>query len=205
MKKHFSSLSFLLLISVCNVRAQSNYIGPGIAMQFNGNYGNGIDVGDVYNTLTFPFTIEMWINLQAYPGQAAGIMGIDNDLTAYYGIYLSINPGGVVIMEFGDGSGSGSGNRRGYQTTTSLPLNRWVHLAATSSSVTDMHFYFNGVEQPKVQSSGTSTYTGIIHSSAHMSIGRTIDNAFEFDLNGILDEVRLVNTAKSNRHSRLHV
>src|SRR6185295_3329877 len=140
MKKHFSSLSFLLLISVCNVRAQSNYIGPGIAMQFNGNYGNGIDVGDVYNTLTFPFTIEMWINLQAYPGQAAGIMGIDNDLTAYYGIYLSINPGGVVIMEFGDGSGSGSGNRRGYQTTTSLPLNRWVHLAATSSSVTDMHF-----------------------------------------------------------------
>src|SRR6185295_16510519 len=155
MKKQFTILLFLISFSISFTKAQSNFVGSGIALQFNGNGGNGIDLGDVYNTLTFPFTIEMWINLQAYPSHAAGLTGIDNDLTAYYGIYLSINPGGVVIMEFGNGGGSGQQNRRGFQTTTALPLNRWIHLAATSSSVTDMHFYFNGVEQTKVPSSGT--------------------------------------------------
>src|ERR1051325_1266171 len=103
MNKFFLTFLFSSFVFVLPVIAQSNYIGSGIAMQFSGSTGNGIDLGDVYNTLTFPYAIEMWINLGEYPVQATGIMGIDNDQTSYYGISLSVNPGGVVIMEVGDG------------------------------------------------------------------------------------------------------
>jgi hypothetical protein len=105
-------------------------------------------------------------------------------------------------MEFGNGQGSGIQNRRGFQTTTPLPLNKWVHLAVTSTSVTKMHFYFNGVEQPKAATNGISTSVNIMHSSASASIGRIINFWIEYNMDGMVDEVRLWNISRTQGNIR---
>lgn len=192
----------VLLTFFSRLPAQTNFIGSGIALQCSGGVGNGIDLGDVFNNLTFPFAIEAWINLQSYPDVAAGIFGTDNDLQTYSGVYLSCNPDGTVIMELGDGMASGTQDRRGYRTTTPLPLHKWVHLAATCDSVTGMHFYFNGIDQPQTNTSGQSSSTVMLHSNAGCSIGRTMCEWGEYDLDGMLDEVRLWSVHRSETDVR---
>jgi hypothetical protein len=46
-------LSVIFCFTLLFAKAQSNYIGPGIAMSFNGTSGSYVDLGDVYNGVNF--------------------------------------------------------------------------------------------------------------------------------------------------------
>jgi hypothetical protein len=65
MKKLLYTYSILLLVIVA-ANAQSNNTGAGISLAFNGNTGNYVDLGDVFNSLNFPFSIEAWVKLDQY-------------------------------------------------------------------------------------------------------------------------------------------
>ncbi|HYV91970.1 MAG TPA: LamG-like jellyroll fold domain-containing protein [Chitinophagales bacterium] len=202
MKKY----SVLLLISFCTsvsmTLAQSNFIGSGISMKFNGSVGDYINAGDVFNTLAFPFSFEAWINPSANPPIWGGLMGSDNDGSAYYGFWIRTFSSGTIEIEFGDGIGSGYQFRRGYITTTSINLNEWTHIAVVCSSVTDIHFYFNGVEQSKTPTDGYSAVTILTHSSASASFGGQFNVFGNQMFIGQMDEIRLWNVARSQTDIR---
>lgn len=200
--KKISFLSAFFILMYYNAAAQSNSIGSGIALEFNGSPGNYVDIGDVYNNVSFPITVEAWIYLQGYPPIYAGIFASDNDINKYYGFWVFYTSNGTLKVEFGNGQGAGYQYRRGYETTESLALNKWVHVAVVCNSMTDIHIYFNGVEKSVIPTDGTSTSTTVIHSSANGSIGRLVTPFAEHNFNGVLDELRLWNSSRSQNDIR---
>src|SRR5437762_6450505 len=90
MKKQFTFSSLVFFISLLNVRAQSNFIGSGIALRFNGSSGNYVNLGDVYNSLNFPFSFEAWIAPHSYPANTGGIFGSDNNVSTYHGFWFRL-------------------------------------------------------------------------------------------------------------------
>jgi len=199
MKTHIKvlipALFFANLIS-----AQSNYIGSGISLQFNGNDGNYVNLGDVYNDLNFPLTIEAWVYPTAWTaaGDYAGIMATDNASTgSYYGYWFRFNSSGKLIFEIGDGSGAGSTDRRGKVTTGSVALNTWTHIAVVATTVTDIKFYFNGVLQIANNTDGGASNTSIVHNSNEAAIGRHVTPFNEHNFIGKIDELRLWTGSRS--------
>jgi len=188
-------ISVILLFVVYSAKTQSNDIGSGISLNFNGVTGNYIDLGDVYNTLSFPFTIEAWINPTAAPGNRGSIIGSDNDLINYRGFWFRLTNTLKLDYEIGDGLGSGPSDRRGYVTSESVPLNTWTHIAIVANSATDVTFYFNGRLISKVSSGGGATNTVLLHSSASAIIGWSENMHEPFPFPGQIDEVRLWNIA----------
>ncbi|HYV91972.1 MAG TPA: LamG-like jellyroll fold domain-containing protein [Chitinophagales bacterium] len=206
MKKQFAFL-LSLCVSISIAEAQSNKIGSGIALKFDGGVGNYVDLGDVFNTLDFPFTIEAWINPASNPVQQDGIFSSENDASAYNGAWLyrwyyTYSSPDVLRIEFGNGQGSGYQFRRGFLTTESLPLNIWTHIAVVCNSITDIHMYFNGVEKTLIATDGTSTATVITHTSTSAGIGRYLNYFGDHYLDGQLDEVRLWDVARTQTEIR---
>jgi hypothetical protein len=191
-------LSLLLCHSILKSEGQSNFIGAGIAMSFNGSAGSYVDLGDSYNSLAFPFSFETWTMPTSYSSLYPGIFGCDvNSVGNYYGFWIRIRSTGTLEVEFGNGLGANPGGRRGFRTTDVVPLNKWVHLAVVCNSVTDVHIYFNGVEKNLVPTEGTSTLTTLLHSSGHANLGRSMNSVNESDFIGKIDEARLWDISRS--------
>jgi Concanavalin A-like lectin/glucanases superfamily/Secretion system C-terminal sorting domain len=198
-----SSILVFCLVQALLSSAQTNNIGSGISLQFNGASANYVNLNDVYNDLNFPFTLETWINIPSYPSKLnGGIFGSDNSTGNYYGFFISVINTGQIRIEFGDGLGSGQGDRRGVYTNNTIPLLRWVNIAVVCNSADDIHIYFNGVDQKLFPSDGTSSLTQVTHSNASASVGFWQDVFDTYPLNGQLDEIRLWNVARSESQIR---
>ncbi|MFI5171709.1 MAG: LamG-like jellyroll fold domain-containing protein [Chitinophagales bacterium] len=206
--------SFLVLILATFLLSkssftQSNYIGSGISCSFDGSTGTYIDLGNVFNDLNFPLTVEAWV----YPtewtltGDYAPIMATDNIGVggSYYGFWFRFNNLGKLIFEIGDGSGAGSTDRRGKITTSTVNLNTWTHVAVVATSVTDIKFYFNGVLQTSSNTDGSATNTSILHTTYPAAIGHHITPTTEHNLIGMLDEIRLWQISLTETEIRTHM
>jgi len=195
----------LMIASINQLIGQSNYIGSGISVQFSGTTGNYINLGDVYNDLNFPVTVEAWVKPTGWtPGGyspiiATDIIGVGG---SYYGFWFRFNSSGQLIFEIGDGSGAGGSDRRGKVTTSSVSLNKWTHVAVVATSVTDIKFYFNGVLQISNFTDGGASNTSILHTTYSANIGRQITPTTEHDFTGQIDEVRLWNVARTETQIR---
>lgn len=195
--------AFLLFHSFIFLQAQSNFTGPGIALSFNGDDGNSVDVGDEFNDLEFPFTIEAWMKPENFSDPYSTIFVSDNPSEAYYGFWFRLSESGNVILEMGDGSGSsGSGNRQGRITSESVLLDEWVHVAAICNSDSDVDFYINGVLKTDVSTGGSASISTLTHSSSTALIGNmeTIFDSHPF--NGVIDEVRLWDDVRTDTEIR---
>jgi PKD repeat protein len=202
MKKHFLFLFFSTFISSMPGRAQSNFIGSGIALSFNGDSSNYMNLGDVYNTIAFPVTVEAWLYLNSYPSMHCGVFATENDESDYYGLWLYIHPGGEVLLECGDGFGSGSQDRRGFVANENLPLHQWIHVAVVCQSVTNVDFYFNGRLISKSPTDGGSSLTAITHSGASAFIGFLGNPLGAYGFDGQMDEMRLWDIARTQSDIR---
>ena len=187
MKKAILLISLSILIYYPS-KSQENRIGSGISMQFNGNSNNYVDLGDVYNSLTFPCTIEAWVKLYSFLPVTSFIFSSDNSSSVYTGLVLHVHFDGKVDFAFGSGGGAGPQNRRDIVSTTSIPLNQWVHIAGVANSAFDMHLYINGVESNVTQD---GSGTAIASNSTHAFIGKRIDPYNTLSFNGEIDEVKL--------------
>ena len=177
--------------------SQSNFVGSGLALNFDGNSDNYYDLGDNYNTLNFPLTFEAWVNQSEYSLYTPVFASDSYTSGNYYGFYIRFDPVGKLIFEIGNGVGAGGAHRRGKITTSAVPLNEWVHIAIVASSVTDIKFYFNGVLKAAVSTDGTASNTSIVHNSNTVNLGRyaTVHRSDAFI--GQIDEVRLWNIART--------
>lgn len=202
MKTKFVS-AFLLFHSFIFLQAQSNFTGSGIALSFNGDADNYINIGDQFNELDFPFTIEAWIKPENFSDPYSTIFVSDNPTEAYYGFWFRLSSAGNLILEMGDGTGgSGSGNRQGRQTSESILLDEWVHVAAVCNSDSDVDFYINGVLKSDVSTGGSASISTLTHNSSPALIGNmeTIFDIHPFD--GVIDEVRLWNDVRTEMEIR---
>lgn len=206
MKTKICTFLFLPLIFSLAANAQSNTIGPGIALSQDGSDANYIDLGDVYNSINFPLTFETWIYPTAFATPYNGIFATDSKNTgSYYGFYVRVTSLGKLSFEIGDGLGAGSSHRRGKVTTTSVALNTWTHIAVVATSATDIKFYFNGILQSNVNSDGGSGVTNIVHNSNPAEYGRY---ATQFDVNnfqGQLDDARLWTVSRTEADIRANM
>ncbi len=193
------TLCFFICLATMNY-GQSNEVGSGIAASFPGPIGNRIELGNVYNDLNFPLTIEAWVYPTSWlPSLYRPIMATENvgPGGVYYGLWFRFNDAGRLIFEIGDGTGGGWADRRGKVTTTSVALNAWTHVAVVANSITDISFYFNGVLQPVTNTDGGSGITTILNTTYPAYIGGQITPTTENDFGGMLDEVRLWNVSRS--------
>jgi hypothetical protein len=204
MKKFFLLFSMLLLL-IYSSRSQSNYTGAGISLYFDGNTGSYADLGDVFNTLSFPFAFEAWINPESYSPDNAGIFSTDNDELNDNGFWVELNPSGSLQIEFGNGVGSGTSSRRGYATEKSIPTGRWTHISLSCKSVTDINIYINGVLQTKIATDGTSTSTTLQHSSGIASIGKASTALNQAMFKGQIDEIKLWKKSRSQVNIRSYM
>jgi hypothetical protein len=182
--------------------SQSNDVGAGNSMTFNGNTGNYVSLGDVYNSQLFPVTVEAWINPVAYSATSSGIFATDDDTAIDAGFYVMLNPSGQLEVEFGNGLGTGNSFHRGYISDVPVKLNKWSHILVQCKSVTDVTLYINGVPRTKIASSGTSTQTAMVHTAAPAVIGKKSGSLGESTFNGQIDEIRLWNNFRGQSSIR---
>jgi len=130
-------------------------------------------------------TIEGWIKLSSFSAHYMLVtkqpsIGPSN----YPGNYeLRTNPSGM--LDFGIEHGS---TLSFWSSTTTLPLNQWVHVAVVFTSGTSTTFYINGI----AAGSTSHTVTTPLVNNNPMRIGARADG---YLLNGSIDEVVLYNRA----------
>lgn len=196
MNKKILTILVLVFAPLLNLLAQTDSAGAGYSLKCTGPNRSYVDIGDNLNTLNFPFTIEAWINLSGYPNVEGSIFASDNT-DIYSGFWFNVNKAGNLFIEFGDNVGSGQGDRRGFQTATILPLHQWIYVAAVCHSMTDIQLYFNGINQPREPTNGTSGATTVYHNSGNGQIGNWISISRETPFLGQIDELRIWNAART--------
>lgn len=151
--------------------------------------------------LTFPFSIDVWINVNP-TGNTTTFRGIFTTsttptLTNYYGVWLQLasayNGSGnyKVGVAVGNGVSPGSTGRRTFITDNELLTgNTWCHVVATINTGPTFKIYVNGVE-------GTGTLSGtggvlVWGSGTNTEIGRS-SGGYDYFLNGGISNLKFYN------------
>jgi hypothetical protein len=181
--------------AMINFTSTSTAVVPGKIGQ--GLYFDGVnDYVTIANSSvlkpSLPLTISAWMRVPSYGTISAEIDG-DNS-TNYYGYSLGINASGLAYVQFGDGLGSGSQNRRSKVPSTTLSLNRWYHVVGVIRGATDMDVYIDAVD-----AGGTYSGTGgtMAYGSGPTDIGRHLPGGVTFYSKALYDDVRIYNRALS--------
>jgi hypothetical protein len=196
-------LMLLMALPFFNLYAQNDTSGAGYALNFRGVRGNYVNAGKNLQTLKFPFTFEAWIELTKHIRPQVSIFSSDDSYN-YNGFWINIDKKGFLSLEFGDGLGGNYYDRRGVvgKKMTALPIQKWVHIAAVCKSVSDISIYFNGIKQPTQSSGGASRDTILEHDTGSARIGDISDISGEYPLDGQIDEVRIWDTARTEKQIR---
>jgi len=108
-------------------------------------------------TFTDDFCVGAWINLESYTGASQVIISRYNGTSGWL---LYINSSGQVLLQGNNASGSNYSRVVSYQ---SIPLNKWVHVAAQldmsafTSTTTTSYIMIDGVGVPaSVERAGTN-------------------------------------------------
>lgn len=135
-------------------------------------------------TFTDDFTVTAWVKLESY---TAGF--IISRLAATQGFYCYLDTTGQIII----GGRSASADRSG-TSAPSVPLGKWVHLAATlDMSGNASTIYFDGVSVP-VTMSGAAT--SLVQNASDLVIGKDGSAASGY-FDGKMAQVGLFNAVLS--------
>ena len=162
----------------------------------NGKFGNARNFNGLSDYIFVPpasqfeglanLTAELWLYIKALPSNVSTIVltngGYGNGF--WFELYNAGNLMGYIQMQ---------GN--GYNVQfSSIPINRWVHLAMTYNGV-NANCYVNGILQ------GTTNTTGgpLINTGSGLTFGKSWGGSGSGSewFNGCMDEVRISNKARS--------
>lgn len=142
-------------------------------------------------TFTDDFTIEAWVKIESYT--AGGVLTRFNGTS---GFLLRMTTNGTVVI---DGRNGGGANLRTGETYRSLPLNRWVHIAATlDMSAATANIYINGALVPTANATGGTNPTSLLQ-AGNLELGSWQAANF-FD--GEIAEARLWSTIRNQTQIR---
>ena len=118
-------------------------------------------------TFTTTFTTSAWVKLNSY-GATSGIIARRN--AAIEGWSMFINTSGQVIL----GGYRIASNNKTLTSYQSIPLNKWVHVAATldmaAGDTTAQKIWIDGVEVPR-QYTLTGTATALVQGTTALVVG----------------------------------
>lgn len=161
------------------IDAGTTKFGAGAA-RFNGN-GQGVyyDVA----TLTYPYTVDLWVRFNSFTAY-------DNIFGRFDTILLHMNNNGggtgtrFDVQQMNGGLGAGT-----FTSAVSAVVNTWYHLALVMTAKTAGTFYVNG--NPETISFGAAFGSwGHLGTSTSFDFG-TFDPANGYGVDGWLDEVRV--------------
>lgn len=199
----FTSVTFYFVIVISAASfAQIDNIGPGHSIHFDG-IDDYIDIGDVYNNISFPFTFSAWVNVAANNTLALPLFASQDDDGLYNGFWLYVTSS-TILAEFGDGLGQSNINfRRGRQAAINQNIfGKWNHIAYVIRSENNVEIYLNGISLVTVPSSGLSPRPMDSNSPGHASIGRHKTSSLVQRFVGDMDEIRIFNFALSDSQIR---
>src|SRR5260221_2259621 len=193
------TVAFFLLSFSYEVTGQDN-VGAGHALSFDG-VDDYISLGNIYDDLKLPLTISAWVFLD--PRGLGTIFSSQDNTTIYNGFHFYINNTAMVI-EYADGSGPPGSipSKRGKAGSVDHIFEKWVHVAASMRSATDMDLYLNGVNIG-------GTYIG--NSQLPMNSAAPLDSAkigyrsaigLIYHFQGSMDELRIWNRLLSEDEIR---
>ena len=154
---------------------------------------------DFLNNPEGAFTVESWVALATYPWSWAPV--IDCTYPEKTGFFLGIDQEGHVGFKIAAGNSW-------YKATSmaKIPLNQWIHIAATFVPNTKIEVFINGQKVAEENIKGNY----IPARSGFLTIGRnnypqtwheyqlTTENTY-FYLDGLLDEIKIIGEVKSER------
>lgn len=166
----------------------------GKALNFDG-IDDYVDLGDRFNSLVLPFSISIWVyKPPTSGGEYRSLLATDNEVGHFAGVYFQFEPGNVLSINYGDGTGATATSRRSLTSNASPMVGAWMHVAATVRGPIDMTLYMNG-------SPIAGTYAGsggaLAHTSGPARIGSHSFTVQNRPWSGIIDEVRIYDCSLS--------
>ena len=149
----------------------------GGALDFDGS-NDYVDLGTSLANNLGDVTFAAWIYREGSNGTYGEIFA--NEFLVSFSIK---NSSSKLHLNFGHGTGWGSKT----ESNSAIPMNQWVHVAATRSG-SDTKVYVDGV----LERTGSNSLTG--SNSKALGIGRKPTSGI---FNGLIDEVRYYNNALS--------
>jgi len=142
-------------------------------------------------SFTTTFTCSAWVYATAY--QAGYIMDRINGTTEGWGMYMS-SDGRITIV--GRRIAANSKDLTSYQ---SIPLNRWVHVAATidmaAGDTSAQKIWIDGVEVPRLYTL-TGTATALVQGTTALAVGARSDGSSPFA--GYIDQAAVFSSQLSD-------
>lgn len=121
-------------------------------------------------TFTNNFVVSAWVKLSSYPGTAANIASRFNGTSGWQ---MYIDSSGRLLLV---GYNGGSGNNSYLQSYQSIPLNKWVHVAAQldmatfTATPTTSYGMIDGVDVPVSVARGGTNPTALVQ-AGNLEIG----------------------------------
>ena len=141
---------FVLLLCVISLHTFAQLPGNSLQLKANGNFASVADAGSV--SLNDTMTLEMMVYFRCGNGQSTFLMtkGWCGSTWSYY---WSVFDQKLRFARWYNGLTGCSNNHAVFETSDSIPVNTWVHVAVVISDLS-VNMYINGVE------AGTSLISG---------------------------------------------
>ena len=195
------ALLFLILMFAGGLLvAQSDLAGPGRAIQFDG-VDDFIEIGDVYDDLTMPFTVAAWVKL-ADDAMVDPIFVSQDNQPLYNGFWFCVSATELFI-EYGDGRGE---NHNSFRKGKAAPVpnlpDRWIYFTAVVKSETDIQLYVNGLNVGGAPRGNSTLPMASDYPQDVAKIGYFLSNSIVHRFKGLMDEVRIWNRSLTETEIR---
>ncbi len=148
-------------------------------------FDDHVDLGDVLDISSLPYTKEAWVYWKGSSNAYSEI--ITKDVVQAFAITNS----NKLHANFGNGSTWGSG----LNSTTSIPLNKWTHVAVTRDANGVVKLYINGILDA---STATLSFNGSTSGVTLIGSKRWSNNTnYENFFNGAIDNIKVWNVEKT--------
>jgi len=163
------------------------------ALEFNG-LDEYVDLGTNSSLKpALPITYSAWIKRSSADWTDIIVCLGRGDTDWYFGSWFNVTNEHKLAVNYGDGTGKSTSDRRSKKGTTTLGAGTWYHVAGIIRGALDMDLYINGQPEPGIYSGsgGDINYAGVNGSS--FIGGSREENTGLF--HGLIDEVAVWNRA----------
>lgn len=183
----FPSVDYTGIISNgMRLRATRTVQAPNTAFLLDGTNDYYVKTSPNKLTFTDDFVCSAWVYLTSY---SASDMAVISRWNGTSGFVLRVNTNGTILLAGYNGGASNNSYVASYQ---SVPLNRWVHIAAQldmsafTATTTTSYIMMDGVDIPASVTRGGTNPTALVQ-AGNLEIGSTNGGTLPFP--GYIDQV----------------